>query len=577
MPHRLIDMIVEFDCTAKRNEPLKVWRLIPLLLCFVALGCGSKDEEIAAKLRQERRVKKSETTSKADREYPATWRGKENVTIQDGVHVIGSIYPSLSVVVETEQGVLLFDTCYEEDGRDYRDALLELNVPSKRIKEIFITHAHFERLWGINRIRETADIKVSAGKADCLTIRTLDSKKIHVLNADTEYQSGPITIDRELEGGERFDFGDTTVEVIAAPGHTEGSVCYLVSKGGKRILIAGDVIGSLKFGPEILPVTLSPKYGGDASAFLQTIDTLMALDPPDILLTGRPSLMPGSRAFAVDGDWREFLQPARDQLKQIVERQQHDGRDSLDEVPKVLEQGLLYLGTLQSIGVYAIQTDDQLVVVNAPGGKACSTFVTDGLKQLGIEQVHPDAIWLTSSDPESLSGLTSFDPMPLVVAPEKAQQELKLMGVIRPTLLGTAPLEKPLLGETVPVVSTPVEDRQFSGIAYSFAVAEKQVLLSPPVPQRVSFYRTDIRDGSEQREELYTPRRKLSASIWEKPARDRYERALETIADQTPDIWLPAFPVGTQSANLYDNDWQNIIVNNRKLVKEMRRMREGKF
>ncbi|MEL6107262.1 MAG: MBL fold metallo-hydrolase [Planctomycetota bacterium] len=556
---------------------MNAWRLTPLILCFIAVGCGNNDEEIAAKLRQKSRVRKSETTSEADRVYATSWRGKENVTVQEGVHVIGSIYPSLSVVVETEQGVLLFDTCYEEDGRDYRDALLGLNVLSKRIKEVFITHAHFERLWGINRIRAVADVMVSAGKADCQAIRTLDSKKIHVLNADTEYKGGPIVVDRELEGGERFDFGDTTVEVIAAPGHTEGSVCYLVSKGGKRILIAGDVIGSLKFGPETFPVELSPRYGGDAASFLQTIEELMALDPPDVLLTGRPSLMTGAQPFAFDGDWREFLAPTRDQLKRIVQRQKRDGRDSLDETPKVLEEGLMYLGTLRSVAVYAIQTAHQLVVINAPGGETCSTFVADGLKQLGIDQAHPDAIWLTSADPETSSGLTSFDPMPLVVAPEAAKQELKLMGVIRPTLIGDAALENPLLGGAMKVEAIPLEDRQFSGVAYALRTAGKRVLLSPPIPRKVYLYRTDIRDGSEEREELYNPRRKLSGSIWEKPARNAYERALDTIADQTPDIWLPAFPVGTQSANLYDNDWQNIITNNRKLVKEMRQLREGKF
>ena len=230
-------------------------------------------------------------------------------TIQNGVHVIGSIYPSLTVVVETTEGVLLFDAPYEEGGQEFKDSLIELGVPFEGVKEVFITHAHFDRLWGINKIREFGDVTVSVGKEDCEAIRSFDSEKLHVLDTDTEYRSGTIVVDRELRGGERFEFGDTTVDVIACPGHTPGSVCYLVTKDGKRILVAGDVIGSFKYGPEIFPVMLSPRFGGDADAYLKTVESLMAMEPPDILLTGHPSLMTTRQSFAIEGQWQSFLQP----------------------------------------------------------------------------------------------------------------------------------------------------------------------------------------------------------------------------------------------------------------------------
>lgn len=556
------------------NEILNGWRLTTVLLVLFAVGCGSNEDEIAAKLRRQKRIAKSELTIEPSDVFATTWRGRENVTILDGVHVIGSIYPSVSVVVETDQGVLLFDTNYEEDGRDFRDAMIELNVPIEDTKEIFITHAHFDRLWGINSIRKTADVSVSVGKADCAAIRDFDIEKLHVLNANSEYRSGMIKVDRELEGGETFDFGDTTVEVLSAPGHTPGSVCYLVTKGGKRILIAGDAIGSLKFGPELLPIQLATKYGGDASAFLDTIDMLMKMEPPDMLITGRPSLMTSEQPFAFEGDWAAFLSPARQSVATTLERQQRDGRDSLDGQPKQLEDGLYYLGTLQMVAVYAIKSGDELVVINAPGGEAFSTFVEDRLRGLGIER-RPDAVWLTSMDPETISGLASFDPMPGVVAPNGSRRQLSAMGVVRPTVVDESFDQSLLKG--LDVTARPIADRQHAGATYSLSLASKRVLLTPPVPRVVSFYRIALETGTVRRGEIFDAERTLSGLIWEKEPRDAYSGALDQLSNETPDIWLPAYPSATQSANLYDDDWDRVIADNRRVVKKMRQMREGDF
>ena len=261
----------------------------------------------------------------------------------------------------------------------------------------------------------------------------------------------------------------------------------------------------------------------------------------------------------------------------IVERQRRDGRDSLDEEAKVLEDGLYYLGTLQSVAIYAVKSDDRLIVVNAPGGEACSTFVGDRLKQLHVEPNRPDTIWLTSTGPELTSGLKSFDPMPRIVGPEEARRELASMGVSRPTLIGESGPAESLLGSDAEVATIPIADRIYPGVAYSLTIAEKQVLLTPPVPRSLSFYRRDLRTGTNRREEIILLGRQLAASIWDKEPRDAYANAVDQLAEESPDIWLPALPVGTQSANLYDDDWQRVIADNRRKVTEMRQMREGAF
>jgi len=52
----------------------------------------------------------------------------------------------------------------------------------------------------------------------------------------------PRPVDRELAGGERLAVGDLEVEVIHLPGHTEGSLLYLVAGNERPHLITGDTL-----------------------------------------------------------------------------------------------------------------------------------------------------------------------------------------------------------------------------------------------------------------------------------------------------------------------------------------------
>lgn len=52
----------------------------------------------------------------------------------------------------------------------------------------------------------------------------------------------PRPVDRELHGGEVLAVGDLEVEVIHLPGHTEGSLLYLVQGDERPHLITGDTL-----------------------------------------------------------------------------------------------------------------------------------------------------------------------------------------------------------------------------------------------------------------------------------------------------------------------------------------------
>lgn len=52
----------------------------------------------------------------------------------------------------------------------------------------------------------------------------------------------PAPVDRALTGGEILTVGDLEVEVLHVPGHTPGSLCYLVRGERRRYLVSGDTL-----------------------------------------------------------------------------------------------------------------------------------------------------------------------------------------------------------------------------------------------------------------------------------------------------------------------------------------------
>jgi glyoxylase-like metal-dependent hydrolase (beta-lactamase superfamily II) len=64
------------------------------------------------------------------------------------------------------------------------------------------------------------------------------------------------------------------IRVMATPGHTQGSVCYLIREGEKNILASGDTLFAQSVGRTDLP-------GGDSAMLMASLRKLAAL-PDDL-------------------------------------------------------------------------------------------------------------------------------------------------------------------------------------------------------------------------------------------------------------------------------------------------------
>ena len=159
-----------------------------------------------------------------------------------------------------------------DPGGDAPRILATLTGANLEAKAILLTHGHFDHMTAAAELQEATGapayahpgdhgllLRPSSGVAACLGI-----------------QIRPLTSVRPLHDGDSLTIGTLTVTVLATPGHSPGSVCFLVGDA----VFTGDTL----FAGGIGRTDLS---GGDPAALLQSLrDRLLTLPPATTVYPG---------------------------------------------------------------------------------------------------------------------------------------------------------------------------------------------------------------------------------------------------------------------------------------------------
>ncbi len=485
------------------------------------------------------------------------------LTIVPGVHLLGGLAPAAAYVVETSEGLALIDTGLEEDASLLKQQMEALGLDWRGIRFIFLTHIHVDHSGGARRLREATGAKVYAGKGDAAELRAGRSRLAFLSTYDLpRAKIGPTPVDVELERGQVIAAGDARFHVWAGPGHTPGSVCYLMERGEQRILFSGDVIMALH-GNERSPwlldrplgiytAYLPPRYRGSAADFLATLRWLREQPAPDLVLPGHPRRdIPPQRPVMTPQRWQALLDSGIRKLELLLSRYSSDGADFLDGNPKKLLTDLYYLGDFRGVAVYGLFSAAKFFVVGAPGGKGLCQFLDDSLRKLDREPVAPAVVLLTSGDAEETAGLSELvgKYQPRVVAPEAAWEKLK-----KDCPADTKTLTPQQLAQEYGLRIEPLSlrGRGVAPVAYLLHWAGKDVLFSGRIPIKLSNENAAQfdRDFSQGRGNV-----------------NEYLASLRQLYEVKPDLWLPAFPADGQNAHLYDNEWQDILAENSRVFR----------
>lgn len=136
---------------------------------------------------------------------------------------------------ETKEAILIDCGCLFAKEKMQLKQFIEVN--GLTIKHYLNTHLHFDHIFGNPFIESTFGIKAKANDADWKWAENISERVARFGLNYTEKISYPEQV---LHHGDRIKFGNQTVEVIAVPGHSPGSLAYYIPE--QRMVFTGDAL-----------------------------------------------------------------------------------------------------------------------------------------------------------------------------------------------------------------------------------------------------------------------------------------------------------------------------------------------
>jgi glyoxylase-like metal-dependent hydrolase (beta-lactamase superfamily II) len=158
-------------------------------------------------------------------------------------------------------------------------------VNPAQIEALLLTHCHYDHTGGAADLRRRLGCRVFAHALDAQYIEAGDNA---VSAADWYGASlSPCAVDRKLTGdGGTIALGARAIDAIHIPGHSPGSLAYLVESHQRGVVFAQDVHGPLH--PELL---------SNAADYRKSLQRLLDLDA-DILCEGHYGVFTGRASVA---------------------------------------------------------------------------------------------------------------------------------------------------------------------------------------------------------------------------------------------------------------------------------------
>ena len=161
-----------------------------------------------------------------------TWYA-DPAKVFDNLYFVGGKVHS-SWALKTSAGIILLDTIYPYNSEELIvGGMRKLGLDPKTVKYVIITHGHGDHVGGAKMMQDRygAHVVMSAIDWD------------YVENSVNRYGQGPTSVkprrDLVATDGEKLTLGDTTVTLIATPGHTPGtiSMAFQVTDHGKPVKV----------------------------------------------------------------------------------------------------------------------------------------------------------------------------------------------------------------------------------------------------------------------------------------------------------------------------------------------------
>lgn len=154
-------------------------------------------------------------------------------------------------------------------GREEQEQLYAyMDERRLRPKAIWLTHLHFDHVWGAAETKRRYGIDIYASGADTPWI----AENSHICARWGLPSPEMFTIDHEIGDGATLTVGEATADVIGTPGHSPGGVSFHMATDG--ICLTGDTLFFESVGRADL-------MGGDSSQLRSSVRHALLRLPAD--------------------------------------------------------------------------------------------------------------------------------------------------------------------------------------------------------------------------------------------------------------------------------------------------------
>jgi len=157
----------------------------------------------------------------------------EPVKLFDNLYAVGNSEATVHALV-TSSGIILIDSGYADRVEsEVVDGLRKVGLDPANVKYVLVGHGHGDHFGGSSYFQEKYGAKVGLAAADWDLMYPANPP------ATAANQVKPKR-DLVLEEGKPVTLGDTTVNIIAIPGHTPGSIAFIFPvREGRQRHVAG--------------------------------------------------------------------------------------------------------------------------------------------------------------------------------------------------------------------------------------------------------------------------------------------------------------------------------------------------
>jgi glyoxylase-like metal-dependent hydrolase (beta-lactamase superfamily II) len=217
-------------------------------------------------------------------------------------HIVGDVYlvgqdrvSNLTYMIDCgADGVAIIDPTYESEFERTVANVEKCGRTRKDIRWVLNTHCHVDHAMADRKFREMgAEILVGDADADHVEKGTRVTAWYLVEKQTGKSEFPRCKVDRRLSDGEELRLGNKVLQVIHTPGHTPGSVSFLLEAQGRQLLFSGDT------------VLYDSRLGWQGNPYADNRAYLASLEKLDRFTLGATRvqwdlLLPGHGAIAMD-------------------------------------------------------------------------------------------------------------------------------------------------------------------------------------------------------------------------------------------------------------------------------------